>query len=176
VTLEAAINAIWRRPTRSVLSGRLFALLILFVVGFLLLLTIGITSAQTAVSGIPGLSWLGTSWAVRLAGIAVAIAVSTVMFAVIYRFLPNGGAAWRPSILAGAVAAIAWELAKHGYAWYVGHLADYKSVYGPMGTLIGLVLWVYYSSFLLIYGSELARVCQDRTNAAGDSRRSVAGT
>lgn len=155
-TLDTAINITWGTPPRNWLSGRLFSLAMLLVVGALFVTTVGITSFQTALSEMSYFGWLSESWTVAISSSLVSLLVSSVMFAVIYRYFPTRGSNWRVALQAGLMVAVAWEVIKVGYTWYMANFADYKSVYGPLGGMVGLVIWVYYSSFLLVLGSEIA--------------------
>ena len=128
----------------------------LVVVGVLFLTTVAITSAQTALSELAAFGWLAESWPTAVSGLLLSLFVSSVMFAVIYRYFPTRGARWRAAMEAGVLVAVVWELIKLAYAWYVTRLAHFDSVYGPLGSLVGLVLWVYYSCFLLVFGAEVA--------------------
>jgi membrane protein len=155
-TLETAINLQWHTPRRGFVASKLFALGMFFVLGLLFLATLGATSLQDWLAQRPGLGWLKHSVPVRVIAILTSLTISTTMFAIIYRCFPSRGPRWRPALEAGFLTAVAWEIAKFGYAWYVTHLANFGAIYGPLGSLVGLVLWAYYSSFLFLYGSEMA--------------------
>lgn len=171
-TLETAINIQWHTPRRGFVASKVFALGMSVVIGLLFLATLGASSAQDWLGQLRGLGWLKYSVSVRIIAVVTSIALSTTMFALIYRFFPTRGARWRPALEAALVTAVAWEIAKLGYAWYVAHMANFGSVYGPLGSLVGLVLWAYYSSFLFLYGAELAWLRSDP--AAGRERAASA--
>jgi membrane protein len=156
VTLESAINLAWGTRPRNWLASRLFSLAMLVVVGVLFLTTVAITSAQTALSELEAFGWMAESWPTAVSGMLLSLFVSTVMFAVIYRYFPTHGSRWRAAMEAGVLVAVVWELIKLAYAWYVTKVAHFDTVYGPLGSLVGLVLWVYYSCFLLVFGAEVA--------------------
>ena len=70
----------------------------------------------------------------------------------------------------GARQGLLWEGAKRGSTYYLAHYATYDEVYGPIGGIIGLVFWIYYSSVILVLGTELASVLQDIHPHRGDHR------
>jgi membrane protein len=78
------------------------------------------------------------------------------MFFLIYRIIPNKKAHFTSALQAALFASLLWELAKHLFGWYVVHLAGYSIFYGSLSTLVIFVLWVYYSSTILVVGGEFA--------------------
>jgi membrane protein len=170
-TLESAINVVWNAPNRSFVMNKLFALLMLLVVGTLCLLSFGVTAAAQWAGRLPGLQFLAGSWGLRAVALVLPIGISGLMFTFIYRFYPNGRSTWKPSLIAGFVTAVLWELAKNGYALYT-HYIHQEATYGTLGGLVGLIMWIYYSSALVLLGTELTWVlegCPDMrdSNAGG---------
>ena len=78
------------------------------------------------------------------------------MFSLIYKIVPNKRVHIKSALQAALFASLLWELAKHLFAWYVVHLPMYSILYGSLSTLVIFVLWVYYSSTILIVGGEFA--------------------
>jgi membrane protein len=160
-TLENAINVMWNRPNRGFIMNKLFAFGMMLGIGLLFALSLGFTAVTAWAGKVSGLSWLGSNGFLRLLlGHVLPVAISAVMFALIYKFYPNGRSGWKPSFIAGAVTAVFWEVFKQGYALYTTH-GD-KSVYG---IVVGLVMWIFYSASLVLLGSELTWVlegCPDR--------------
>jgi membrane protein len=62
----------------------------------------------------------------------------------------------------GITAGLLFELAKNVFRWYVIHFADFTRVYGSLGSVIVLVIWIYYVSMILVLGAEVACVCARR--------------
>jgi membrane protein len=167
-TLENAINVLWNRPNRNFIVNKIFAFVMMLVVGALLIGTLGATAALSWAGGLPGMAWLEHNWTARTIGYLLPIAISGVMFAFIYRFYPNGGAGWRTSLISGFITAVLWEAFKNGYAYYATNFADQSATYGEgLGAAVGLVLWVYYSSVLVLLGSELTWVLEGAPGREG---------
>jgi membrane protein len=78
------------------------------------------------------------------------------MFFLIYKIVPNKKVLFTSSLWAALFAGVLWELAKHLFTWYVLHLSRYSLYYGSLSTLAIFVLWVYYSSTVLVVGGEFA--------------------
>jgi membrane protein len=79
-----------------------------------------------------------------------------LLFAGLYRWVPNVDVSWRTALWSGIVAALFWELAAAGFAFYVrSGLARYEVVYGSLGTVVALMFWVYLGSWIAIFGAHL---------------------
>jgi membrane protein len=74
---------------------------------------------------------------------------------------------FKSALQAALFAGLLWELAKQLFGWYVVHLAEYSIFYGSLSTLVIFVLWVYYSSTILVVGGEFAYFLED------DRQRSI---
>lgn len=149
-TLENAINVLWNRPNRGFLMNKLFAFGMMVVVGALFALSVGVTSAVGWAGRIPGMEWVAHSVTLQILGYVVPLLVTGLMFTLIYRFYPNGRSHWRPAMISGFITAALWEAFKVGYTFYLSH-GD-QSIYA---TVVGLVMWIFYSSSLVLLGSEL---------------------
>jgi len=165
-TLESAINIEWDAPSRNFIWSKVFSFLMMLVVGVLLVLSLGITSVLAWAGKIPGLQWIAQSWVVQATGYVLSILTSGVMFTAVYKLFPNTKVEWKPALVAGFATALLWELFKIGYSLYNSHV-NQDATYGTLGGFVGLVLWIYYSSALVLLGSELAWVLQKRSRADG---------
>jgi membrane protein len=164
VTLENALNAQWGVPVRHFLISRLLALCILVIVSALFLTSTLVTGWITAISqwSIPWLGWrlerIPFLW--QVAGYLVPLLLTLTMFALLYRVLPNVPVSGRAAWAGAAIAAPAWEAAKVGYAWFLARFTDYPAIYGSLHAFVGLVLWIYYASVILLLGSEWVRLTE----------------
>src|SRR6202050_1407254 len=161
--LQNALNRIWHVPPRGAAQGRWRVLArvlsfgMVFGVGFLLLVSL------TASAGFEGLgSWLGTSIAdwhgvVSALEIALAFAITTVLFAVIYKFVPSERLAWGDVWVGGLVTATLFMTGKLVIVVYLGKLA-FNSAYGIAGSFLVLLLWVYFSAQIFLLGAEFTCV------------------
>jgi membrane protein len=161
-TLESAVNVQWGLPSRGFFASRLLALLLFLLVSLLFLVSTLATTLLTTLThwSIPGLEFrlerIPFLW--QFAGHLLPVALSVLMFALLYGLLPNTRVAARAVLIGATFAGVAWEGAKLAYAWYLARFAPYGAVYGSLGALAGLVLWIYYSSVLALFGNELVRV------------------
>jgi membrane protein len=159
--LETAINITWGTPSRNFLMNKLFSLAMLLLIGSLLVLTVGISSVMAWARTIPGISWLTDNLLAAVLGFTLPILISAAMFTFIYKLFPNRKVEWKPAAIAGVVTAVLWEAFKHGYQWYsASQFSNQEATYGVAAGFVGLILWIYYSSALVLLGSELTWVLQ----------------
>jgi membrane protein len=163
------MNAAFRAPeTRGFLKMQVYSLGLLFGAGGLFLLSLLPSSGPAILRRISFLSGLPepAPWWVDIFFFLVGVAINAVMYAVIYRFLPSPAArvTWKQAAVGGFVVAVLWEIAKQGFAFYLRRFngaSGYEKVYGSLGGLVILILWVYYSAALLLLGAEIARLYAD---------------
>ncbi len=163
-SLRSVLKHIFDLPEeRGIVAGKIFDGVMVLVAGTLFLLNTGITVAIEAAQTY-GLELLGvaerteTLTLQRMLARLLAFAFIYLMFVLIYRFLPLRRTPWRIALVAAAFTSVVWELLKGAFAWYVGTVADYRTTYGTLSTLILLVFWAYYSSVVFILGGEVAYV------------------
>lgn len=92
-----------------------------------------------------------------LAGIVFGILLNTMAFFVIYKFLPTVRVPWQAALLSAVCAGTVWEAAKYIFAWYLAAFAaqNFTMVYGSLGAVLALLLWIYFSAVILLLGAEL---------------------
>jgi membrane protein len=162
-TLDTAINVTWGTPNRSFLKNKLFAFGMMFLIGGLFILSFALTAAvgiATEFAGhLPMVGGIAENPVVRfLLGALVPFAISGLMFSAIYYLFPNTkNKAWKPALTAGFITAFLWEIFKHAYTWWTSSSlsGDQAATYGSLAGFIGLIMWIYYSSALILLGSEL---------------------
>lgn len=161
--LREALNAIWRvepGPSGSLLSTlsqRLLTFLMVLGVGLLLLFSLlldtGISAVNHFSSGLlPGISLF---W--QIANQAVSFAIITLMFALIFKILPDTDIAWNDVWLGAIVTSLLFTIGKYLIGFYLGR-AGTTSAYGAAGSLVLLLLWVYYSAQIFFFGAEFTQV------------------
>lgn len=171
--LRADLDRIWHhKPVGGgslmrLACGRLFAFLMVAAIGLLLLasvaLTTVLTSAGEAVFGqSPQVLWLTE--------FGVSFAVVTVLFAMIYKILPSPRLEWRDVWMGAAVTAVLFWIGKFAIALYVSR-AGIASSFGAAGTIVVLVMWVYYSAQVFFLGAEFTKEFALRHGSKRGERR-----
>lgn len=177
--LQDSLNTIWAVPPRAghgvliYLRGRLFSASLVVAVCFLLLGTVVLSTWLNAVEkAIAGTGYaLPTIWQWINGGISFVIIL--ILYAAVYRYLPDADVKWK-SVLPGAmVAAILFFVGKELIGFYLGK-AGVATPFGAAGSLVALVVWIYYSGVLFFIGAELTRAVQmHRTATAAGGRPAV---
>jgi membrane protein len=163
--LQQALNRIWRSPPRAPSPGRLaglWKLLRVRLLSFGLVLCLGFLSLVSLVFN-AALAALGHWWApwfgeaallAQAADLLVSFAMLTVMFAVLYKWVPDAHVRW-PEVWVGAVlTALLFAVGKAGIGLYIGK-SGVTSIFGAAASLVVLMIWVYYSAQIFLFGAEL---------------------
>lgn len=92
------------------------------------------------------------------------LALATFAFAVVYRYGPSRERArWRWVTIGAVVAALGWVVASLGFSWYVNNLAHYDVTYGPLGAIMGFMVWIWVSIVVVLLGAELNAELEHQT-------------
>jgi membrane protein len=160
--LQSALNIVWHvraKPKSSILgfiNKRLISLGMLFSILFMLLTSLVISSILQGIMGSHGED--ETTVLMTIVNHVVSIGLSTVLFAALYKYVPDAKIAWRPTWFGAAVSAILFEIGKFLLALYLGR-GSYENSYGAaVGSFVALLVWVYYSSTIVLVGAEITEV------------------
>jgi membrane protein len=161
--LQDALNTVWGTTPKPVygvrdfIKIRLLSFTLLLGVGFLLIVSLVISTILSAISNyminlLPG-------WDVILGVInfLISFAIVTLLFAMMFKYLPDTRIEWRDVWVGAVVTALLFNLGKILIALYLGHTAI-SSTYGAAGSLVIMLVWVYYSAQILLLGAEFTEV------------------
>jgi membrane protein len=161
--LKDALNSIWEVKSISgagvmgFIRERLLSFGMVLVIGFLLLASLLATTAIASLSGflqnrfaLPPFVWSTVNF-------IVSFGLSTTLFALIYKVLPDAKIEWRSVWIGAAVTALLFELGKFGLSYYLGRESA-ESSFGAASSIVLLLLWVYYASCILFFGAEFTQV------------------
>ena len=161
--MQASLNAIWgvaARPSRSglliLLKNRLLSLTVVLVIGFVMLVSLVGTVMLSAVIRFAD-AWLPVHGGVAaLMESVLSLGVITLLFAMIFRILPDVVLTWRQALPGALLTAVLFLVGRYGIATYLAVAAP-ASPYGAAGSLVLLLLWVYYSTLILLFGAAFTR-------------------
>jgi membrane protein len=169
--LQAVLNLIWEvkpKPLNGMwanlwgwLRQRFFSLAIVFAIAFLLLVSLAVSAALAGVAHYLQGPELTRTLLSRGLEVAVSMLVITFLFALLFRYVPDAEIHWRDVWLGGFVSAMLFTVGKVGLGYYIGR-ASIGSAYGAAGSLIALLVWVYYSSLIVFFGAEFTHAWATR--------------
>jgi membrane protein len=163
IELQDAINTVWKvapKPgggIRALIRDRLLSFGLILSFGFILLVSLVLSALLAGLGGM--MSKVVPGWVIfgYLLNYAVALAVMTALIAMIYKILPDVKIAWRDVWLGAFVTSVLFQIGKFAIGLYVGK-ASVGSPFGAAGSLAVLLVWVYYSSQIVLLGAEFTRV------------------
>ncbi|MBI3861912.1 MAG: YihY/virulence factor BrkB family protein [Planctomycetia bacterium] len=165
--MQDSLNLIWRcraRPGRSLqayLSDRLLSFVMVLGTAFLLIVSLVISALLAAAEKILGAMFSGFEVFSPALGMGTSFLVLTLLFALIFKFVPDVWISWREVWGGAAVTSLLFALGKHLFGLYLGR-SGVASAYGAAGSLVVLIIWTYYSAQILYFGAELTWVTARR--------------
>ena len=165
IELQDALNTIWevKVPDQSgmgmlkaFIKQRLFSFAMVLGVGFLLIVSLFISTWITALAAFSLSFFPGQAVLLHIGNLLVSFVVITLLFAAIYKILPDVDLEWVDVLLGGAVTSLLFTLGKFALGLYLGR-ASYASMYGAAGSIVVLIAWVYYSAQIFFLGAEFTR-------------------
>jgi membrane protein len=180
--LQATLNLVWEvrpAPTSDVWAGiwavlreRLFSLALVLALAFLLLVSLVISAALAGATAL----FHGPEQAVlsRILEIVVSLLVLTFVFALLYKYVPDAEIGWQDVWLGGLITAVLFSLGKTAIGFYLGQ-ASVGSAYGAAGSLIALLVWVYYSALIMFFGAEFTHAWTIRHHAVTPEPHAIPG-
>lgn len=167
VQLQNALNRVWNVEAKpglgiwSFVKTRLISFGMVLGIGFLLLVSLIVSTAVSALG-----TWAtgllpGSETLMQAVTFVVSFAFITLLFAMIYKFLPDVEIGWRDVWIGAVVTALLFTLGKFLIGLYLGK-SSVASTYGAAGSLVIVLLWIYYSSQILFLGAEFTQVYASR--------------
>lgn len=166
--LRDALNLIWKVQPREkgvvkgLLKGRLLALNLVIGTGFLLIISLVVSAVLAALGASVGRRLKGFDQVLQGLDFLVSFAVLAVLFALIFKILPDVVLSWRDVWLGAVATSLLFSVGKLAIGAYLG-TASIATAYGAAGSLVLLLLWVYYSSQIFFFGAELTRSFTERS-------------
>jgi len=153
--LQNALDRIWRAPAREASKGwwkliraRVLSFGMILAIAFLLMVSLVLSAVVSA---------LGRWWGLHVLDLALSFALTTMLFALIYKVIPRVRIAWRDVWVGAAVTAALFAIGKWLIGLYIGK-SSAASAFGAAGSLVVLMLWVYYSAQIFLLGAEFTRM------------------
>ncbi|MFN2377276.1 MAG: YihY/virulence factor BrkB family protein [Candidatus Binatia bacterium] len=181
--LQSALDRIWKAPSPRKNSGlwglvrtRLLSFGMILTIGFLLLLSLVISAVLSAAG-----EWWGPALAqwgplLQVTNLVASLAMATLLFASIYKILPRVHVAWRDVWVGASVTAVLFTIGKFLIGFYIAR-SSVASSFGAAGSLVVLLVWIYYSAQIFLFGAEFtwvyARRCGSRVGESESAAPSI---
>ena len=169
--LQNSLNTIWEvkpKPAQGFVDAvkrfivkRLLSFTMVLGIGFLLLASLVISAAISAFAEFIGTRWPMADFWLELINFLISFIVVTVLFAMIFKFLPEIKIAWKDVWLGAAVTSVLFSLGKFLIGLYLGR-SEVGTTFGAAGSLAILLIWIYYSAQILFFGAEFTQVYANR--------------
>jgi membrane protein len=165
--LQGALNTIWEvapKPNRGIwgtIKDRFFSFTMVLGLSFLLLVSLVISTGLSALNNYITGNVVSASILLGVVNFAISFGVIALIFALIFKFIPDVEIAWRDVWFGAVVTAILFMIGKTAIGIYLG-TSSVASSYGVAGSLVVLLLWIYYSAQILFLGAEFTQVFADK--------------
>jgi len=166
-TVEVAINKIFRTGVRRGFFKRtLVVYFLMLVAGGLLISSISLTVIQSMIADLSvGVFGIDPAKIPLLWNLFISLAIPAemmLMFTIIYKVGPTSVVRWNSAFKGGFFAAILWEISRRLFGWYLSNMSVYNKLYGALGAIVALLIWLFYSSNIFIIGAEFAAISKER--------------
>ena len=178
VELREALNAMWDAKSKAntgwkgMIKDRLFSFGMVLAVGFLLLVSLLLSTCLSFLGKFFGQAVAVPAPVLETFNFLLSFAIITGLFALMYKFVPDVKIAWRDVFVGALGTAFLFTIGKLALGLYLG-IASVGSAYGAAGSLVAVIVWVYYSAQIFFFGAEFTHVyAEQRGSRAADNMES----
>ncbi len=161
--LQSALNTIWGvepkqgRGFAGLVRDRFFSFAMVVAVAFLLLASLLVSAGLEATGKFFAQALPGGATVWLIANFVVSLGATTLLFALVFKVVPEATIQWRDVIVGAFITSLLFALGKWGLGLYIGR-SSVTSSFGAAGSLVALILWIYYSSQIVFLGAEFTQV------------------
>ena len=160
--IEDALNVIWKAPRKEsyfyqILRGRVMSLTLVIMLGFLLLLSMLVATGVRMLGRLLEQVSEFSELVIGILNVGISLTIVTLLFAALYKVLPNRKLEWRDVMVASVGTAILFEAGQTVIGYYLANFIS-ANIYGAAGGIIVLLIWVYYSAQIFLLGAEFTKV------------------
>lgn len=162
--IQSSINFIWglkAKPNKGVMKfikNRLMSFSMIASVGFLLLVSLTVNTVMDLLNARLVLYFPdATVYLFYILNIIILFASTTILFSIIFKTLPDGDIAWKDALIGSSFTSIFFMIGKFAIGFYLGN-STVATVYGAAGSVVIILVWVYYSAIILYFGAEFTKV------------------
>jgi len=171
ISLQASLNKIWGikpKPRRGIITfilNRLLSLAMVASMGFVLLVSLVIDAALVLFQGMLSEILEGvTLYFLNALNIVITLAFITIIFGLMFKILPDAKIKWKHVWVGAVVTTALFTIGKFLIGFYLGN-SSFNSAYGAAGSLVIILLWIYYSTIIFLFGAELTSVYTEESGS-----------
>lgn len=162
--IQSSINFIWglkAKPNKGIMKfikNRLMSFSMIASVGFLLMVSLMVNTIMDIINTRLLLYFPNTTvYIFYIFNIIILFLTTTILFAIIFKTLPDGNIDWRDALIGSSFTSFFFMIGKFGIGFYLGS-STVATVYGAAGSVVIILIWVYYSAIILYFGAEFTKV------------------
>lgn len=163
IQLQDSLNAVWnvepspQAGVKAIVRKRVFSFAMVITIGFILMVSLVVSAALSALSTFTNqlVPALESFW--KLFNLGISLGVFTLLFALIYKYLPDITIAWRDVLVGAFFTALLFSVGKELLGFYLGN-GSFGSAYGAAGSVVTVLAWIYYSVQIMLFGAEFTQV------------------
>ncbi len=163
IQLQDSLNAVWnvdespQAGVKAVVRKRIFSFAMVITIGFILMVSLIVSAGLAALSTFTNHLFPGLESLWKLVNIVISLGVFTLLFGLIYKYLPDIKIAWRDVLVGALFTSILFSIGKELLGFYLGN-GSFGSAYGAAGSVVTVLAWIYYSVQIMLFGAEFTQV------------------
>ncbi len=178
IQLQESLNAVWnvepspQAGVKAVVRKRIFSFAMVVTIGFILMVSLIVSTTLAALSTFTNQLFPALESLWRLVNIGISLGVFTLLFALIYKYLPDIYIAWKDVLVGAFFTSILFSIGKELLGFYLGN-GSFGSAYGAAGSVVTILAWIYYAVQIMLFGAEFTQVYTRRYGSHRSSRQEV---
>ncbi len=175
IQLQDSLNAVWnvepspQAGVKAVVRKRIFSFAMVITIGFILMVSLVVSALLAGISTFTDRLFPSLEIFWKFFNVAISLGVFTVLFALIYKYLPDINIAWKDVLVGALFTSILFSIGKELLGLYLGN-GSFGSTYGAAGSVVTVLAWIYYSVQIMLFGAEFTQVY---TRKYGSHRSSI---
>jgi membrane protein len=163
IQLQDSLNAVWnvepspQAGVKAVVRKRIFSFAMVITIGFILMVSLIVSTTLAALSTFTNQLFPALESLWRLVNIGISLGVFTLLFALIYKYLPDIRIVWKDVLVGAFFTSILFSIGKELLGLYLGN-GSFGSAYGAAGSVVTILAWIYYAVQIMLFGAEFTQV------------------
>jgi membrane protein len=163
IQLQDSLNAVWNvKPSpqagvKAVVRKRIFSFAMVITIGFILMVSLVVSAVLAGISTFTNQLFPALEILWNFFNVAISLGVFTLLFALIYKYIPDINIAWKDVLVGALFTSILFNVGKELLGFYLGN-GSFGSAYGAAGSVVTVLAWIYYSVQIMLFGAEFTQV------------------